>query len=233
MHSTQLNKALLIRRKIMRVLLAILAVCVMALILVKKREMTYKQSLLRAFYPVIMAAGKMFPSKKAIQENKHNAIPATSFYTLKAIANNGDTVDFSQFKGQKVLLVNTASDCGYTRQYEELEKLYQQFGGKLVIMGFPSNDFKEQEKAGDDTIANFCKRNYGITFLLAKKSEVIKGTGQNPVFTWLSDASQNGWCSQEPVWNFSKYLVNEDGVLTHFFAQTVSPMDKPVLNALH
>ena len=141
-------------------------------------------------------------------------------------------LDLHQYKGKKILLVNTASDCGFTAQYDELEKLYQQYKDRLVIIAFPANDFKEQEKKDDPSIATFCKLNYGISFPLMQKSHVIKGAEQNAVFQWLSDAKLNGWCDQQPVWNFSKYLINEEGELTHFFAMTVSPLGKEVVGAL-
>jgi glutathione peroxidase len=134
------------------------------------------------------------------------------------------------FRGKKVLLVNTASDCGYTGQYAELEALYKQYKDDgLVIIGFPANDFKQQEQRDDAAIAEFCKINYGVTFLLAQKSSVIKSAEQNPVFQWLSSLSLNGWNEQEPTWNFCKYIVNEDGVLEAFFPQGVSPLDESLI----
>lgn len=216
----------------MKKLLLILAVIVLVLFLLKKNHMTWRQSILKAVYPLIMLKGKLFPGSKDVQVNSGHTKPNTSFYSLKAIANNGDTVDFSQFRGKKVLLVNTASDCGFTAQYEELEKLHQQYANQLVMIAFPANDFKEQEKKDDTAIAAFCKVNYGIRFLLMRKSQVVKGPGQNPVFAWLSNASENGWCNQQPVWNFSKYLVNEEGELTHFFSQMISPLSKEVGSAI-
>lgn len=209
----------------MKKLILLIVVLVVALLLVKQKNMTYRQSILKAIYPLIMLPGKLFGSAKAIQKNTANKLPAVSIYDLELELNNGTKVRMDQFKGKKILLVNTASDCGYTGQYEALEQLHKQYGSKLVVIGFPANDFKDQEKKDDAAIAEFCKINYGVSFLLAKKSSVIKGAEQNPLFAWLSHAEQNGWCNQQPVWNFSKYLVNETGVLTHFFAQTVSPLD--------
>jgi glutathione peroxidase len=209
----------------MKKLILLIIVLVVALLLVKQQNMTYRQSVLKAIYPLIMLPGKLFGSAKAIQKNTANKLPAVSIYDVELELNNGTKVRMDQFKGKKILLVNTASDCGYTGQYEALEQLHKQYGSKLVVIGFPANDFKDQEKKDDAAIAEFCKINYGVSFLLAKKSSVIKGAEQNPLFAWLSHAEQNGWCNQQPVWNFSKYLVNETGVLTHFFAQTVSPLD--------
>ncbi len=156
-----------------------------------------------------------------------------SFYSLQAVANNGAAIFFDQFKGRKVLVVNTASDCGYTPQYDDLQKLYDQYKNKLVIIGFPANDFGEQEKGNDDEIAHFCKVNYGVSFLLAKKSTVIKKAGQNKVFEWLSNKNENGWNDQQPTWNFSKYLINENGELTHYFEPSVSPLSNEVIDAIN
>ncbi len=194
--------------------------------------MTWRQSVLRAVYPVIMLKGKFFASEKDSKENKQNIQPQVSFYSLHAITNSGDSLSFEVFRGKKVLLVNTASDCGYTAQYDELEKLHQRYKDKLVILAFPANDFKEQEKEDDNSIAQFCKINYGVTFSLMKKTKVIKGDGQHEVFHWLSDATRNGWCTQAPLWNFSKYLVNEQGVLTRFYSQNISPLDQRVISAI-
>ncbi len=201
----------------MRKLLIGLTVILVVLVLIKRKNMTWRQSILKTMYPVIMLKGKWFPDKKDIQVNTKLVSPPVSFYSLKAIANNGDTIDFSRYAGKKVMIVNTASDCGFTAQYDELEKLYQQNKDKLEIIAFPANDFKI---------------NYGISFPLMQKSQVIKGTDQNPVFQWLTDATKNGWCDQEPVWNFSKYLVNEQGILVRFFAQTVSPKNPALIKAI-
>jgi len=216
----------------MKKLLLIFLVILLSLILIKRKNMTWRQSFLKTVYPLVMLRSKLFQHEKSIQLNKQNIQPINSFYDLKAVANNGTPVDFAQFKGKKVLIVNTASDCGFTAQYDELEKLHQQYKDKLVILGFPANDFKEQEKQDDAAIAEFCKINFGVTFQLMQKSHVVKGAEQNPVFQWLTHKEKNGWCDQQPVWNFSKYLINEQGVLTHFFAQTVSPLGKEVVGAV-
>ncbi len=216
----------------MKKFLIILTVIIIALFLIKRKDMTWRQSLLKTAYPLIMLKGKWFPDKKSIQINSNHIQPPVSFYQLQATANNGSSIDFNAFKGKKIMIVNTASDCGFTGQYDELEKLHQQYKDKLVILGFPANDFKEQEKKDDNNIAAFCKINYGITFQLMQKSHVIKGEEQNLVFQWLTHAEQNGWCNQQPVWNFSKYVINEEGVLTHFFSQMVSPLSKEVISSI-
>jgi glutathione peroxidase len=131
------------------------------------------------------------------------------------------------------LIVNTASDCGYTNQYADLEKLYQRYKDRLVVIGYPANDFKEEEKADDKTIASFCKLNFGVSFPLMKKSSVVKGPGQNSVFDWLTDPAKNGWNSRPPSWNFCKYLVDENGKLVNFFASSVEPFSAALINAIN
>lgn len=191
-------------------------------------DMTIRQKVLKAVYPAFM----WLQGNKAAKYKQENVQPKVSFYSLAANANNGKMFSFEQLRGKKVLLVNTASDCGYTGQYDELQQLHERFKDKLVIIGFPANDFKEQEKGTDEEIAQFCKINFGVTFPLMKKSSVVKGAEQNPVFRWLTDASQNGWNNQQPKWNFSKYLVNEKGELTNYFDPGVSPMCEELIKAI-
>jgi glutathione peroxidase len=206
-------------------------VLVTATLLMKKTGMSYRQSVMKTLYPAIMWSSKTI-GRKQIQTNTNNVVPVVSFYDLTVKDINGNDFKFSTLKGKKVLIVNTASDCGFTAQYEALEKLSHQFGNKLVIVGFPSNDFKEQESSDNASIVNFCKKNYGVTFPLMEKSIVIKQNHQNEVHKWLSDMTINGWCHQEPAWNFCKYLVNEQGVLTHYFPMTVDPLAPEVIAAI-
>jgi glutathione peroxidase len=179
---------------------------------------------MKMLYPLIM---KFAPSrtKEKIMRNKEQVTPPVSFYSLQATLNNGKPFSFEALKGKKVLLVNTASNCGFTNQYAELQQLHERKKDELVIIGFPANDFKEQEKGSDEEIAQFCQVNFGVTFPLAKKSQVVKGATQNPVFHWLSQKDQNGWNDVEPTWNFSKYLIDESGRLEAYFEPNVSPND--------
>ncbi len=209
----------------------LLIAVIVILLLIKRKDMSWRQSLMKTFYPLIMLKGKLFGAEQVLK-NKSGVQPPVSFYSLQAVANDHTVIDFATFKGKKVLLVNTASDCGYTGQYEELEQLSKQFNPNLVVIGFPANDFKQQESKDDAAIAAFCKVNYGVTFQLVQKGSVVKGTTQQPVFKWLSDPAMNGWCGRDPVWNFCKYIVNEDGQLVAFFPQTISPLDKEVMDAL-
>ena len=194
--------------------------------------MTLKHQITKAIYPLIMWVSGLKNNNAKIKINDGNKQPVTSLFNLSAALNNSETLLMSSLKGKKILLVNTASDCGFTGQYAELEKLHQLHKGKLVILGFPANDFKEQEAGTDDDIAAFCALNYGVTFLIMKKTSVIKNAIQNDVFKWLTDANKNGWNNQQPIWNFCKYLVNEEGILTHYFEPSVSPLSKEVLNAI-
>ncbi len=165
--------------------------------------------------------------------NRQGAAPKVPFHRLKTVQNNGQELDFGQFRNKKVLLVNTASNCGYTGQYEELQQLQEQLQDKLVIVGFPANDFREQEKGSDTDIAQFCQVNYGVTFPLTKKSSVVKGDVQHPVYQWLTNTEQNGWNAHQPDWNFSKYLVDEKGALSHYFGPAVSPLSLEITNAVN
>lgn len=194
--------------------------------------MTIRQKILKAAYPLLIKFGKLKGSSLQIT-NTENVSPPASFYNLQVQLNNGNYFNFDVLKGKKVLLVNTASNCGYTSQYAELQKLYEKKKGALEIIAFPANDFKEQEKGTDAEIAQFCQVNFGISFPLAKKVTVVKSASQHPVFQWLTQKNKNGWNDKEPNWNFSKYLVNETGVLTHFFDPSVSPLSKEVISAIN
>lgn len=169
-------------------------------------------------------------SAKELYNNE--ATPPVSFYSLKDTAIDGSPFDFGHLKGKKVMLVNTASDCGYTGQYDDLQKLSERFKDELVVIGFPANDYKEQEKGSDAEIAAFCRINYGVSFPLMRKSSVKKGEDQNPVFQWLSDPAKNGWNKQQPSWNFCKYIVDEQGRLTGFFGSTIDPLSKTITKVL-
>ena len=196
------------------------------------KNMTGRQKILKAVYPLwIWWANKRGINARKASNDK--AVPLVSFYTLKDTLISGSEFDFGQLKGKKLLLVNTASDCGYTGQYDDLQKLSEKYKDKLVVIGFPANDFKEQEKGSDEEIAAFCKINFGVSFSLMKKSSVKKGPQQNKIFQWLTDAAKNGWNNQQPSWNFCKYLVDENGKLTHYFASTVEPMSKEVIDAIN
>jgi glutathione peroxidase len=160
---------------------------------------------------------------RRIYKNEKNVSPLESFYSLKAYLNNGEEISFEQFKNKKILIVNLASECAFTPQYSELEELHHS-NQKLVILGFPANDFKEQEPGTDDEIMEFCKKEYAVTFPLFKKKSV-KGRSKQVVYKWLTDKTKNGWNDKEPQWNFYKYLIDENGNLSKIFSSSVSPID--------
>lgn len=197
------------------------------------KNMTIRQRVLKAVYPAFTWFGRVTGTNSKVFTNDSLSAPQKSLYDLSITLNNGQTVPLSTYKGKKLLLVNTASNCGYTDQYDALQKLYEENKDKLMVIGFPANDFKEQEKGSDEDIAQFCKLNYGVTFPLAKKSSVVPGTEQNPVFQWLTDKNSNGWTNKKPTWNFSKYLVNENGVLVNYFDPSISPTGKEVTDAIN
>lgn len=195
------------------------------------QQMTIRQKFLKTVYPVLMWFGdKTKKGKKELAND--SAVPAVPFYSLQVAANDGTVFSFEKLRGKKVLLVNTASNCGYTGQYDDLQKLSEKYKDKLVVIGFPANDFKEQEKGTDTEIAEFCRLNFGVEFPLMKKSSVVKGPQQNPVFNWLTDPAQNGWNRKQPSWNFCKYLVDENGKLTNYFDSSVEPLGDAMKNAL-
>lgn len=152
------------------------------------------------------------------------SLPA-SLYDFKINSLEGKEIDFSQYKGKTLLIVNTASKCGYTPQYTELQKLHEQFGNKVVILGFPANNFGAQEPGSNSEIASFCQKNYGVTFQMFEKISV-KGEDQHPLYQWLKEKT-----GQEPSWNFCKYLVKPDGTVK-FFASKVKPLDKQITDEL-
>ncbi len=149
-----------------------------------------------------------------------------SIYEYKVKTLNGKEVDFTNFKGQKLLIVNTASKCGLTPQYAELEKLHEQYGGKIKVLGFPANDFLRQEPGSSEEIAEFCQVNYGVSFQMFEKIRV-RGNHTHPLYQWLEAKT-----GRHPDWNFAKYLVNEDGSEVTFFRAGMSPMDKKIIDRI-
>jgi glutathione peroxidase len=164
-------------------------------------------------------------------ENSKPAMDSKSFYDFKLRSIEGKEIDFSTYKGKKVLIVNTASECGYTPQYDELQQLHETHGNKLTIIGFPANNFGGQEPGSNEDIGAFCRKNFGVTFQLFEKSEVV-GTDQNPLYQWLTHKEQNGWNDEKPNWNFCKYLVNEKGELVKFYSSAVNPMSDELVSLL-
>jgi glutathione peroxidase len=148
-----------------------------------------------------------------------------SIYDFKINSLDGQEIDFSQYKGRTLLIVNVASECGFTPQYGDLQKLHTQYGDRVVILGFPANNFGGQEPGSNQQIAQFCQKNYGVEFQMFEKISV-KGDDQHPLYQWLKEKT-----GQEPTWNFCKYVVKPDGTVK-FFPSKVKPLDQEILNAL-
>ncbi|GIV27493.1 MAG: glutathione peroxidase [Bacteroidia bacterium] len=154
----------------------------------------------------------------------------TSIHQFKAKDIDGNVVDFSKFKGKKLLIVNTASECGFTPQYKDLETLYQKYKDKnFLIIAFPCNDFGGQEPGDAQQIKSFCQKNYGVSFLIMEKVK-IKGDSPHPIYQWLTQKEKNGVKSSTVMWNFQKYLIDENGYLVDYYNSMVSPLSDKIVN---
>ena len=156
---------------------------------------------------------------------------AQSIHSFKVKGIDGKQIDFASFKGKKILIVNTASKCGYTPQYEALEKVYEQYKDKLVIIGFPCNQFGGQEPGTNEEIVSFCKKNYGVSFPLADKVDV-KGAATAPIYQWLTQKAKNGVVDATITWNFNKFLLDENGKMIAYFPSNVKPDSEDILSRL-
>lgn len=165
----------------------------------------------------------LFSDKKMVAVKPANIMAKGSFYDFKLKSLDGkETIDFSKYKGKKVVVVNTASECGYTPQYADWQAFHKEHGDKIVVLGVPANNFGGQEPGTNKDIATFCQKNYGVTFQMLEKVSVV-GSDQHPLYKWLSKKDLNGWNDKEPTWNFCKYVINEKGEVSHFFASGVKP----------
>lgn len=160
-----------------------------------------------------------------------NTISAQSIHSFTVKSIDGKDIKMSSFKGKKILIVNTASKCGYTPQYESLEKVYEQYKDKLVIIGFPCNQFGGQEPGSNEEIVEFCKKNYGVTFPLADKVDV-KGANTAAIYQWLTQKSKNGVLDASISWNFNKFLLDENGKMIAYFPSNVKPDSEAILSNL-
>ncbi len=164
-------------------------------------------------------------SQTAVQD------PKTSIYDIEINSLSGEPIDLSEFKGKKILFVNTASKCGFTGQYEGLQKLHEAHGDKLVVIGLPCNQFGSQEPGNADQIQSFCQVNYGVEFLMTEKIDV-KGNNQHPLYAWLTKKEINGNKDSSVKWNFQKYLVDEQGRLIDYYLSVTNPMSSKITNYL-
>jgi glutathione peroxidase len=155
----------------------------------------------------------------------------TSIYDIKINNIDGTPIDLNSFRGKNKIFVNVASKCGFTKQYEELEKLSKEYNENLIVVGSPCNQFGSQEPGSELDIQNFCNDNYGITFILTEKIDV-KGTNQHPLYKWLTKKELNGKKNSNIKWNFQKYLVNSDGNLVDYFYSITKPMSSKIIKYL-
>ena len=162
-------------------------------------------------------------------ENKSSA--KMTIYDFKMKTLDGQDLSMSKFKGKKILIVNTASECGYTPQYKNLQALHEKYGNKVVVIGFPANNFGGQEPGTSTEIKTFCTKNYGVTFQMMEKVSV-KGSDMTPLYKWLSTKEENGSCSDAPGWNFCKYLIDEKGNVVKFFNSKVDPLSDEITSLL-
>jgi glutathione peroxidase len=169
---------------------------------------------------------KPFDGKNDKTENLSSNIYDYSFTSL-----TGKTISLKEFKGKKILFVNTASECGFTPQYEKLEAVYEKYKDKLVIIGFPTNDFGRQEPGDNEQIASFCKNNYSVSFPMSEKI-TVKGNDMSPIYKWLTKKSLNGKLDTDVKWNFQKYLIDENGNFVTVFYSKVKPDDKEIIEKI-
>ena len=156
---------------------------------------------------------------------------AQSIYDSKINTIDGVSIDFNDFKGKYILFVNVASKCGFTKQYAQLEELYQAYKNDLVVIGLPCNQFGGQEPGDAQEIKSFCTENFGVSFIITEKINT-KGPELHPIYAWLTDKKLNGKINSTVKWNFQKYLLNKDGKLIDYFNSTTSPMSSKITKQL-
>ncbi|MFT7188737.1 glutathione peroxidase [Sediminicola arcticus] len=180
-------------------------------------------------HPLKTLAKKLVLNKIPMDINQ--PVKDSTIYTIEINALNGNPIHLDKFKGKKLLFVNVASKCGYTKQYGPLQKLQDAFGDKLVIIGCPCNQFGSQEPGNAEQIKDFCERNYGVNFLMTEKLEV-KGDQQHPLYQWLTKKDKNGNKSSNVKWNFQKYLLDEKGQLLEMFESSIDPLSSKITDFL-
>ncbi|WP_445732585.1 glutathione peroxidase [Mariniflexile sp.] len=163
--------------------------------------------------------------------SKPKTDPTESIYNIKINALNGEPINLSDYKNKYILFVNVASKCGFTGQYEDLQKLYDLHKDKLMIIGVPCNQFGGQEPGTAKDIQTFCEANYGVTFLMTEKVDV-KGNNQHPLYQWLTQQDKNGSSSSSVKWNFQKYLVGKKGELIDYYFSITNPLSDKIINHL-
>lgn len=167
-----------------------------------------------------------------VPSSKYDTMKPATVYKFTVPSLEGGVIKFSDFKGKHIMIVNTASKCGFTPQYAGLEELYKKYKNTLVIIGFPANNFGNQEPGSNSEIGEFCQKNYGVSFPMAAKVSV-KGDDIAPIYQWLTHKSENGVMDADIKWNFTKFLLDENGVLVAKFDSKVTPMSEEILKYLN
>jgi glutathione peroxidase len=188
-----------------------------------------KNSLLSPLVALFIVTSSFMPNSSLPSTNINYA--GKSFYSFKVKGLDGSLIELNKYKGKKILIINTASKCGFTPQYAKLQALHQKMGDKLVILGFPANNFGSQEPGTNSEISTFCTKNYGVTFQMMEKVSVLPPDAC-PLYHWLTSKEENGWNDKVPTWNFCKYLVNEEGKLTNFWESKTDPLGPEIAEAL-
>ena len=187
---------------------------------------------LTSFMSITTLVKGLFSDKKASASVPANAAaPTKTLYDFTMRSIDGKAVPLSSFRGKKVVILNVASKCGFTPQYADWEKFYEAHKDKIVVLGFPANNFAGQESGSNGEIATFCQKNYGVSFPMFEKVSVV-GNDQVSLYKWLSTPALNGWNDKAPTWNFCKYVIDETGKLTNFFASGVKPTDAEFTKAI-
>ncbi len=179
----------------------------------------------------LMSCAQAQNNSTTLNMSTNEMATAASIHSFSVKALDGSSINFADYKGKKILIVNTASECGYTPQYKELEALYEKYKTKLVIVGFPANNFGGQEPGSNTEIKSFCEKNYGVTFPMAEKISV-KGSDTAPIYKWLTNKSENGVLDAEIKWNFNKFLLDENGHIIAKFDSGTTPMSEEIVGKL-
>ncbi len=191
----------------------------------------YKIKLALLIISLVLSIGCKMDKSSKNKENKENnkIMPKETIHQFKVKKISGEDFDFSTLKGKKVMIVNTASECGLTPQYEQLQEIYDKYKEKsFVIVGFPANNFGAQEPGTNNQIAEFCKLNYGVTFPMMSKISV-KGEDMHPIYQLLTQKTKNGLEDSEVTWNFQKYLIDENGYLSQVISPKILPNDEEII----
>ncbi|TXF79385.1 glutathione peroxidase [Chryseobacterium sp.] len=190
---------------------------------------------MQKLFILLVAAGISFQSctnqKSEVPQSKTQNPMEKNIYSFKVEGLDGKEINFADFKGKKILIVNTASECGFTPQYADLEQLSKEYKDKLVVVGFPANNFGGQEPGTNEQIGAFCQKNFGVTFPMAAKVSV-KGDDTAPIFKFLTEKEQNGVKNTSIMWNFTKFLLDENGRLIDSFVSTTKPTSESITKYL-